>query len=438
MKLFSVVISRLFRCSAGFYIVGTLAMLYLVGCSSLKNINQFVNQVSLYNPGIISIHPDYIIYHQNDTLSLLQIRLLTEELLFNEANSEHNNQSEVKINYVLSDSINHTKFVADSATVIRKISNPFNKKVITLTIPIHAVFGKIYTLEITVKDMLHTISQRSFVTVNKQNHFTGQNFRLVNPSGDITYFRNYFSNDDSIKIICNDPSTKQIFIRFQADNSILPYSPSSLNPIAKYNFRADSTWAYDYKAMPNITFPWKGNYYIQKDSTQEDGFMATNFGKWYPRIKEPQAMLAPLQYLLNDEEFQNLKTIANVKLANDNFWLKLTTNVDQSRELIRVFYTRQSYANLYFSDIQEGWKTDRGMIYIVLGPADIITKTADSEIWTYGSDEKNPLLRIVFMKHRNPFSDNHFEMQRSDNYSFIWKSAINTWRKGKVFVLNDE
>lgn len=55
-----------------------------------------------------------------------------------------------------------------------------------------------------------------------------------------------------------------------------------------------------------------------------------------------------------------------------------------------VFYARVEYANAHFSDgVQQGWKSDRGRVYIALGPPDAIdahpfeTMQKPYEIWEY-------------------------------------------------------
>jgi GWxTD domain-containing protein len=52
-------------------------------------------------------------------------------------------------------------------------------------------------------------------------------------------------------------------------------------------------------------------------------------------------------------------------------------------------YRRLSFANQHFAENRPGWKTDRGRVYIVYGPPDVVTKHAGSaiaapeEIWSY-------------------------------------------------------
>jgi hypothetical protein len=88
-------------------------------------------------------------------------------------------------------------------------------------------------------------------------------------------------------------------------------------------------------------------------------------------------------------------------------------------------------ANALFTSYKEGWKTDRGMIYTVMGPPVSMTKEADSETWIYQSAGSEDL-RFVFKKISNIFSNNHYELFRDKSYDRPWFLAIDRWRKGQT------
>ncbi len=72
------------------------------------------------------------------------------------------------------------------------------------------------------------------------------------------------------------------------------------------------------------------------------------------------------------------------------FWKKLdpTPNTEDN-EIFDEYYQRIDYSNEHFSHYIEGWKTDRGMVFILLGPPDNVERhpfDLDSkpyEIWEY-------------------------------------------------------
>ncbi|MEJ5286294.1 MAG: GWxTD domain-containing protein [Bacteroidota bacterium] len=74
------------------------------------------------------------------------------------------------------------------------------------------------------------------------------------------------------------------------------------------------------------------------------------------------------------------------------FWKKLDpTPSTEYNEAFEEYYERVYYANANFKSYIEGWQTDRGMVYIVLGPPATIQTQSDFysnrnyEIWNYAN-----------------------------------------------------
>ena len=123
----------------------------------------------------------------------------------------------------------------------------------------------------------------------------------------------------------------------------------------------------------------------------------------------------------------------NKKIAVDNFWLKATRNPDRGKKIIREYYTRVQDANEYFMSYLDGWKTDRGMIYIVYGLPDVVYKTSVSESWIYGEEGNLMSLNFTFVKVNNPFTDNDYILNRSPIYQSSWYVAVEAWRQGIIY-----
>jgi GWxTD domain-containing protein len=72
------------------------------------------------------------------------------------------------------------------------------------------------------------------------------------------------------------------------------------------------------------------------------------------------------------------------------FWKKLDpTPETEQNEVFDEYYGRIAYANAHFSHYIEGWKTDRGMVFILLGPPDNVDRhpfdldAKPYEVWEY-------------------------------------------------------
>ena len=103
---------------------------------------------------------------------------------------------------------------------------------------------------------------------------------------------------------------------------------------------------------------------------------------------------------------------------------------------MKKYYTRVQDANIIFSSFKEGWKTDRGMMYIVLGPPNKVSKTKFQEIWTYGELNNRNSITFSFVKVINPFTDNDYYLLRNEMLKDIWYQAVDAWRQGKVYLDN--
>jgi GWxTD domain-containing protein len=84
-----------------------------------------------------------------------------------------------------------------------------------------------------------------------------------------------------------------------------------------------------------------------------------------------------------------------------DFWeSKDPTPGTEKNELQEEYYRRVSFANAHFGKYTDGWKTDRGMIYIILGPPDDLERypynpdTKPYEVWYYARTHYLPLFFV--------------------------------------------
>mgnify|MGYP001352653891 CR=1 FL=1 len=152
----------------------------------------------------------------------------------------------------------------------------------------------------------------------------------------------------------------------------------------------------------------------------------------------------PLEYLVSKDELLRMKNAPRPKVALDEFWISCGGNVERSRELIRIFYTRVLYSNYYFTSFKEGWRTERGMVYIIYGPPDKVYKTSDGEQWGYRKPAirstwggrvhlKEEYIYFTFRTRSSDFTDNDFYISRSETLVTYWDQAVASWLKGIVF-----
>ena len=364
----------------------------------------------------------------------------TNELLVSEANPERIPKSDIKIRYELYDctDIANNKLVSDSATFINSVEIRRQQRIIVFPITISAEQGRRYLLLVQTTDLLRRNTIRQFLTVNKTSVYSGQNFRLTALNGS-PKLENTVTENEIFRIEYRRRPIDKLFIKYK--NEVQPFAtaPTALSAADKLEFKPDSIWEQAYSPNINFMFPDEGIYLVQTDTTQSEGLLLMNFGPSFPLENRTSQMVLPIQYLLTDAEFQRLTREGNEtpKMMMDNFWLSATGSTDRARMLIRVFYTRMSYANRYFTDFKEGWKTDRGMIYMIYGLPNNINKGSDTEIWEYTRRQQANPLTFTFERQPSDYTENYFVLQRGDAQPTFWRQAVESWRRGRVFNIND-
>jgi len=142
-----------------------------------------------------------------------------------------------------------------------------------------------------------------------------------------------------------------------------------------------------------------------------------------------------LAYLTTTTEYEELKKSTNQKLAVDNFWLEKAGDIEKARELIKVYYNRVFFANYYFTSFKPGWKTDRGMIYIIYGPPQSVKVEPLQEKWIYYKNNFSTTVTFTFDFSPTDYSMDNYTLQRSDSYDTYWRNAVDTWRNGNIYLI---
>jgi GWxTD domain-containing protein len=190
----------------------------------------------------------------------------------------------------------------------------------------------------------------------------------------------------------------------------------------------------------------EGNYRLEviaKSDRNEEIIRARDFGiksAFYPSLKKPKDLAAPLQYLMNDKEFEELTSISDpdsLKSAIDRFWLSNIGNSSTAKSVISMFYERVEEANKQFSNFEEGWKTDPGMVYILFGPPWDFVRYNDRMVWSYSYNLDDPEKNFVFRqpKMKNKFYPFYnFILDRSIYLNSLEYKQKERWLSGSILT----
>lgn len=410
---------------------------FITSCGTQHKVSN-QNLSALYKKEATTIHPKMVVQHTSESQSTLYFKVYSKELLYTKQNNEEHFTARVKLQYQLRFSFDSQEAIdTGSILVLDTNDEGVNKEIIghlmvATSQPIN------YVLEVNTIDLNRGQNFRSFINVDKRNALTGQNFLVKSENTGEPLFRNNLMLNEKILLAYREQGPRKIMVKYYKDDFQMaapPFSEVKQEPLV---YKVDSIfWINSNEAgIAKVELSEKGMYRFQIDSSKQEGITLFRYYNDFPTVKTTDKLLEPLRYITSKQEYLEMETGKNLKTAIDNFWLKTAGNPDRAKELIRKFYNRVQDANNYFSSYLEGWKTDRGMIYIVYGPPSLIYKSSTSETWVYGEANNVLATTYIFEKMINTFSDNDYMLSRSPAYKGSWYQAVDMWRQGRIYLDN--
>lgn len=306
---------------------------------------------------------------------------------------------------------------------------------------------------------------------NPENNLTavrlsGKDMNLVNPAFIPVTTYDVSSNMDSLKFefqVTNHNPDHPLIIRTQ-----LKQFPSDLEPALPLSVPNPSPSTIEYKGIDYrdhdlvdegirrldqtgsvlIEFKYpvfeQGNYRFEVETNTEDGetlFKARDFsvkGEYFPSLITIQELAEPLIYLMGDEEYEEMMSLdepKSIKERMDRFWLSHIASMNRASDVISLYYDRVETANKLFTNFKEGWKTDRGKIYILFGPPWYIDKIQNTLRWSYTYNLSDPLYNFYFTRNRAPneyFPFEHYMLERKSSFHNLEYRQKQLWLTGLI------
>ena len=410
-------------------------VLFILGCTTSKNISQ-QNLAHLYKKEPQTLSPSYIIYHINDSLSQIRFKVNSKTLLYSKQENQEHLTAQVRVFYKLLRNYESDIILDSSSIILTDNASKYGEKDLIGEMDFKASAGNDFVMEVMMIDMNRRRSDRSFIKIGKKSSNNRENFFLTQPSNNaIPIFKNNLKKNEIVNITYNKPNTNKLFVRFYNRDFPIAAPPFVIINNKPFNYDADSLFEINLDDnSTTLGLSREGFYHIQYDTAiNKEGLTLFLFESNFPGLQSAEELIPPLRYITNKQEYDDMIFASNKKEALDNFWLKNAGDPDRAKELIKRYYNRVKEANSFFSSYIEGWKTDRGMIYIIFGAPNVIYKTSNSESWVYGEDRNLMSLNLTFYNVINPFTDNDFILDRSVIYKNNWYRAVDTWRQGRIF-----
>jgi len=382
------------------------------------------------------IEAQALAWHLNDTTSRVYFEMQNSGLLYKRTDSSSSFYAKVRLYYKLTQ--DQGQRILDSGTVYltdkSEMETVLNKDM-QAVFDVRATPGSKYLLEFEIVDMNRRSRYMRGIHLDKMNEYSDQNFLILRKNKLV--FSNNVRAGDTLTVITKRKAITQLIADIYYTQITPAPPPFSTRARDEVPSKADSSYVlvFNPEGQTTVVVPSGGLIHLRPTPISNEGLTLLVMEATYPNVGSAETMVASARYVMNKEEFQTCLDAKEKKAAIDKFWLTLAGNNDRARDMIKRYYSRVTEANKFFTSYCEGWKTDRGLIFIIYGTPTNTYRSKKDEVWVYGNEANPSSLRFVFNKVPNVFSDNDYVMERSPFYRDVFHTAVDVWRQGHV--LND-
>ncbi len=382
----------------------------------------------------LEVTPDVRIFHYSPDSSRIYIALNTKNLLYTKINSESFSASvQVTITPQVKGQTEE-KGTGKIITMTDEDAARKGKRIMGETV-IELKEGSEYNIRFDIMDANTGKQTRIYRRSNKTDPRYRDYFLVKEKGSVIPLFNDRIHPSGDYTIQVAGWAKGKLYVNYYDDDFPLPLPPFTqfepkpfdYDPTTKFELGLDKKNTTEFQGVR------LGFYHFRIDTTSKEGLTLFTTSEEFPEVTTDADLLGPIRYLLSGKEYEALMNAANPKAAMERHWLEWSGTKDRARRNLTAFYTRVEEANRHFSSHVDGWKSDRGLIYIVYGKPNKVYSYEDLETWIYG-EENNPLsITFHFVKVINPFTDNDYRLERNERYKPSWYRAIDTWRSGRTF-----
>lgn len=287
-----------------------------------------------------------------------------------------------------------------------------------------ATSNSLYALEITLRSQASNHTFHDLLIVNSMQD-NEQTIYATTTLGNLILPK-YIYSGDTIRLQHNHDTIQQFYIKH-----FEPIAAPALPPQSNERVNFSPLRAYDELLVvprnTNIQLTRPGLYFVQTDSASNKGAFMVSVHADYPKMTLLIDLIDCMRYITKNEEYELLNNATDKKGELDRYWLKRNADKDKARNLLRTYFKRAEEANYFFTSYKEGWKTDKGLIYIVFGTPKTVRKLSNKEIWFYPATQYRPPVEFVFQRVGEIFT-----LERNESYRDVWGMEINAWRTGRV------
>ncbi|MGM0565459.1 MAG: GWxTD domain-containing protein [Bacteroidota bacterium] len=406
-----------------FLIFSSLVLFSLSGCISTNRLT------TLNYADFLSGHQEknpfrYTLVHENDSSTSLIVETDMNKLKYKKKDNSDQLIAKYQIGYQIYPDITSNS-VSDSNSLYYEDSIYFaanHRQKHQVKMEMHS--EATHFVNIRLADLQSGKKYNHFHEIDKSTR-DGLNYLTKNASGNIHY-TNYKQFYDKYRFSYRDNlSIKLIALNYNTQNTKLAAPPFAEQPRQDTSLQITDTLTLKQGILN--TENHEGLFIIRRQGTPEGGkrFLALNNN--YPKPDGNKSFIAPLRYITTNREFMKLRYAADKHMAKETFWQDATGDYDRAFERMLEYDKRVTMANSFFTSYKEGWKTDRGMIFIIFGKPGSILKYKGQEKWIYNENQSRELI-FIFKKNNAESAVSDYCLERKDTYRIPWYQQVETWK----------
>ena len=395
-------------------------MLFFDSCRTPARL-AYRNIAPFYNPASELKGLNYTVFNVDDSLTRLYLSFPYNQLKY--VSEEGVDIARFRFSYQLYDGYENSKLM-DSASFYGLDSLSRGNRFFD-SIALKLYRGSNYMLNVELTDLGLKKSFGAFLSINKKMRGVEGDYLLVDAKN-LPLMRKYVLRNEPFRVR-TAAMINMLDMVISERESAAAVSPYQF-PEKSLEFSIDSAFSLDLKDGVSALCKLSPNASCFVRSGETFVPIAHKFYDGFPEIGSVEQMRGSLRYITTDAEFREMQK-QPARVAVDDFWVKVTGHPERALQQIKRYYSRVEDANRFFTLSEEGWKSDRGMIYIVYGPPSVVYKNALSEEWTFG-EMGNPLsVRFLFNLEVKDDDCSDYVLVRSDSYRSSWHLAVSNWRR---------
>lgn len=410
--------------------IPALFLLILVwGCRSVGNlaIRNYSNQyVEVADQGSFEAVP----FAGDDSITRIYLRVPFSELLYKTNGKSKVSRAVFKLQFEVYSNYESSVVIDSGSFVFADSTHASSDEMFNFEFDIRAGVGQNYLLSLNLSDLHRKSSLNRTMYINRRTKGSSCSFK-ASQAGYGQLYSNVLLNKKPVVITTTDTTLKSLWVQVFHRKFALPAPPFAPEVRPKFDYTPDSSFQILlHKGIsPELVLNKPGFYYFRSDTSSREGYTLFRFSEGFPELVKAGQMLGALRYITSSKEFDELNKRHDSRSAVDSFWLATGGNAERAVSLIKDYYLGVQRANELFSSFTEGWQTDRGLIYVVLGPPNVVYRSNLQEEWVYGEAGNMRSMYFYFMKVENPFTSDDYVLLRDPTMKQAWYMAAEKWRR---------